>query len=79
MNVAAHPRRLLSAPPAGADLGPAFDEALDRLADLARLLGQVRAMHRPYRRVRWSRCRCAGCGQPYPCPTLRATAPRVCG
>ena len=57
------------------DLGPAFDEALDRLADLARLLGQVRAVHPPYRRLRWARCRCAGCGQPHPCPTLRAADP----
>ena len=57
---------------AGADFGPAFDEALDRLADLARLLGQVRAVHRPYRRLRWAGCHCAGCGQPHPCPTLRA-------
>ncbi|MCW2598457.1 MAG: hypothetical protein JWM02_286 [Frankiales bacterium] len=75
MNAPTRARRLLSAQPADVDLGPAFDEALERLADLAHRLGQVRAVHRPYRRLRWTRSRCNGCGQPYPCATLRAANP----
>jgi hypothetical protein len=76
MNATTRPRRVLTAQPADVDLGLAFDEALDHLADLARLLGQVRDVHRPYRRLRWARRRCGGCGQPHPCPTLRAADPR---
>ena len=77
MNAATRPSRALTAQHADVDFGPAFDEALDHLADLARLLGQVRAVHRPYRRGRWARCRCGGCGRPHPCPTLRAADPRL--
>lgn len=77
MNATTRPRRRLTASAADVEFGPAFDEALDHLADLARLLGQVRALHRPYRRVRWARPRCRGCGQPYPCPTLRAADPHA--
>jgi hypothetical protein len=77
MNATTRPRRILTAEAVDVDLGPAFDEALDHLAELARLLGRVRAVHRPYRRVRWARRRCGGCGQPHPCPTLRAADPHL--
>ncbi|MGB8650763.1 MAG: hypothetical protein WCD35_08890 [Mycobacteriales bacterium] len=60
------------------DLGPAFDEAVERLADLARRIGNVRAVHRPVRgRLTWIRPRCAGCGREHPCPTLRAMGEEV--
>lgn len=80
MNATTRPRRILTAQPVRVDHGDlelAFDEALDYLTDLARPLGRVRAVHRPYRRVRWARRRCGGCGQPHPCATLRAADPHV--
>jgi hypothetical protein len=77
MNATTRPRRVPTAPLAEVDLGSAFDEALDHLADLARRLGQVRAV--PYRRSRWAQPRCGGCGLPHPCPTLRAADPHTPG
>ncbi len=52
---------------------PALDEALERISDLATRLWAVREAHRPVT-VGWRRRtgRCAGCGQPSPCPTRRA-------
>ncbi len=52
---------------------PALDEALDRICELAGRLWAVRAAHRPVP-VGWRRReeRCAECGRPSPCPTLRA-------
>jgi hypothetical protein len=80
MTATTRPRRSVTPQPVRVDHGDlesAFDEALDHLADLALLLGRVRAVHRPYRRVRWARQRCGGCGQPHPCPTLRAADPHT--
>lgn len=53
---------------------PALEDALERISDLAARLWAVRQAHRPAV-TGWLRrgCRCAGCGQPVPCPTLRAT------
>jgi len=53
---------------------PALDDALARISDLAGRLWAVRQEHRPVI-VGWLRrqTRCAGCGQPVPCTTLRAT------
>jgi hypothetical protein len=52
---------------------PALDEALERISDLAGRLWAVRSAHRPVA-AGWRRSslRCAGCGQPAPCATLRA-------
>ena len=52
---------------------PALDEALERISDLAGRLWAVRSAHRPVP-AGWRRSslRCAGCGQPAPCATLRA-------
>ncbi len=50
----------------------ALDDALARISDLAARLWAVRQAHRP-RVTGWLRTktRCAGCGQPVPCLTLR--------
>ena len=62
----------------------ALDDALARIRDLAARLWAVRQAHRP-QVAGWvrTRTRCAGCGQPVPCLTLRVaegqpgvTAPR---
>lgn len=52
----------------------ALDDALARISDLAGRLWAVRQEHRPVA-VGWRRrqIRCAGCGQPVPCATSRAT------
>ena len=52
---------------------PALDEALERISELSARLWAVRSAHRPVV-VGWRRreTRCAGCGQPVPCATLRA-------
>jgi len=52
---------------------PALDEALERISELSARLWAVRSAHRPVV-VGWRRreTRCAGCGQPLPCATLRA-------
>jgi hypothetical protein len=52
---------------------PALDEALDRVRELALRLWAVRGVHRP-RRALLGGARCAGCGRPYPCATLRAAS-----
>ncbi len=50
----------------------ALDDALARISDLAARLWAVRQAHRP-QVAGWlrTRTRCAGCGQPVPCLTLR--------
>ncbi len=50
----------------------ALDDALARISDLAARLWAVRQAHRP-QVAGWLRIRtrCAGCGQPVPCLTLR--------
>ena len=65
--------RTLPTSPTSPAPDPALDEALERISDLAARLWAVRAAHRPVA-VGWRRreTRCAGCGQPVPCPTLRA-------
>lgn len=65
---------------AASDLAAAFDEAIDRLTDLARCLAGVRAVHRPRpRRLGgWAPRRCC-CGQRFPCPTLLAAGLRELG
>lgn len=51
-----------------------LDEALDRISDLSARLWAVRSAHRPVVAGRLRRTVvCSGCGQPAPCPTLRAT------
>ena len=64
---------LQAAPTAVPAADPALDEALERISDLAARLWAVRSAHRPVA-VGWRRSslRCSGCGQPAPCPTLRA-------
>jgi hypothetical protein len=60
--------------PGPADAGdPALDEALERISELSARLWAVRSAHRPVA-AGWRRreTRCAGCGQPVPCATLRA-------
>lgn len=47
----------------------ALDEALDHIASLSGRLLTLQRMHSTARGRR--RARCAGCGQPIPCPTLR--------
>ena len=53
---------------------PAWDDALARISALAARLWAVRQAPRPVA-VGWlhRQSRCAGCGQPVPCATLRAT------
>ena len=61
----------LPAPRPAAD--PALDEALERISELSSRLWAVRSAHRPVTVGRLRRqTRCAGCGLPVPCPTLRA-------
>ena len=66
-----------SAPAASAaDL--ALDEALEHISDLSERLWAVRRTHAPVRTrslLGGERVRCGGCGQPSPCPTLRAADP----
>lgn len=64
----------LRSAPAPKTADPALDEALERISDLAARLWAVRSAHRPLA-TGWLRreTRCAGCGQPVPCATLRAT------
>jgi hypothetical protein len=52
---------------------PALDEALDRVRELSLRLWAVRGVHRP-RRALLGGERCSGCGQSYPCATLRAVS-----
>ena len=54
-------------------LDGALDEALDRVRELSLRLWAVRGVHRPRRAVLGG-TRCSGCGQAYPCPTLRAVS-----
>ncbi len=68
-------RRSVSSPAATPDpTTVALDEALDHIGDLAERLWAVRRLHRSAQRRGLLRAgvRCAGCGQVWPCPTLRA-------
>lgn len=51
----------------------ALDEALDHIASLSGRLLTLQRMHSAARRGHRARqrVRCASCGQPVPCPTLR--------
>ena len=51
---------------------PALDAAVARIRELSLRLWAVRAAH-PATGTRWRGLRCATCGQPYPCATVRAT------
>ena len=55
------------------DADPALDEALERVRVLSLRLWAVRGVHRPRRSVLGG-TRCSGCGQGYPCATLRAVS-----
>ena len=55
-----------------------LDEALEHISDLAERLWAVRRVHRAVASrslLGARRLRCGGCGQPAPCPTLRAVGP----
>jgi hypothetical protein len=51
---------------------PALDTAVARVRELSLRLWAVRAAHPPVR-SRWRGLRCATCGVPHPCATVRAT------
>jgi hypothetical protein len=52
----------------------ALDQALERIAELSRRMWAAQREHRPRRAL--GRRRCSGCGQAYPCGTVRALDPR---
>ena len=65
-------------PPPASAADRALDEALEHISDLAERLWAVRRTHAPVRTrtlLGGERVRCGGCGQPSPCPTLRAADP----
>lgn len=51
-------------------LTASLEDAVARVRELSLRLWAIRDQHRPLRRRRGLRC--AGCRQPYPCPTLLA-------
>lgn len=71
------PRSVAARPDAGPEgLDTALEDALARVRELSIRLWAVREAHRPGRGL-LGRTRCWTCGQPYPCPTLRAAGPPV--
>lgn len=67
-----------AAPAVHAAPDPAFDDALDRIAQLSARLHAVTDLHGPRRTLLGTRI-CRACSRPSPCPTALASAGAAAG